>query len=321
MLVMNVVREKSARARTASVFTVLALACGLAFASQAGATFKGRPGELAFHSFGSFDPETICGSYYSIYVSRPDLTSVREVTQGADPSFSPDGRRIAYTRTCEAESAGPQEIWQIDADGSDPKPLISADTEVSAPSFSPDGRRIVFIKRNPAPEKGTDVWTARIDGTEQRRLTFDPRSERNPVWSPSGRYIVFGRRPAIWTVRADGSHEKRLTRGRDVDVSPDGRSIVFARSLLNLHTGVRRAQICLVRPGLGSIRVIKSVKTDENSLGFPVFSPNGRRILYVNYKFDIEEAELFSIRLDGGGDHRVRKNGRVGVQDLAWQAR
>jgi eukaryotic-like serine/threonine-protein kinase len=96
-----------------------------------------------------------------------------------EPSFSPDGTRIAYRS--EAEGGG---IYVIPALGGEAR-LLARDGR--RPRFSPDGRRIVY-------------WTGRdfgrlyiVDSSGGEPQPFHPElaTARYPVWSPDGKYILF----------------------------------------------------------------------------------------------------------------------------------
>ncbi|HAU88895.1 MAG TPA: hypothetical protein DCW72_01250, partial [Elusimicrobia bacterium] len=70
----------------------------------------------------------------NIFVTDPTGSQVRRLTSGAgdneDPSWSPDGRFIAFTST----RRGKREIFVMDADGSAPHPL----TDMKGNSFTPN---------------------------------------------------------------------------------------------------------------------------------------------------------------------------------------
>src|SRR5262249_52155080 len=59
----------------------------------------------------------------------------------ADPQFSPDGQRLAFT----SDRSGTRQIWVGDSDGSNQVQLTSFSSGfANAPRWSPDGQRIVF---------------------------------------------------------------------------------------------------------------------------------------------------------------------------------
>jgi Tol biopolymer transport system component len=102
-------------------------------------------------------------SHQTMFVMNADGTHQRRVVLHADvPSWSPDGRRIAFLRP------GRPGIWTVNADGSHTK-RITAGSDVGI-SFSPDGRRIVFARQAPVAGALNRVFVINADGSHQRRL-------------------------------------------------------------------------------------------------------------------------------------------------------
>jgi len=103
------------------------------------------------------------------------------------------------------------EVWFIDADGSNLRPLRNSDglnvTYAGWPSWSPDGKRLAFYYAN-VEEERIDVASA--DGsrivtvTRQRPPAWD-NVLGSPDWSPDGTRIVFGTRDGWGFADASGS--------------------------------------------------------------------------------------------------------------------
>lgn len=73
-----------------------------------------------------------------IYLMSADGTGLRRLTYGFEPSLSPDGRRVAFTRWDE-----PRGLWLINSDGSGAR-LLTGANRARSPSWLPDGSAIIF---------------------------------------------------------------------------------------------------------------------------------------------------------------------------------
>lgn len=162
-----------------------------------------------------------------VYVSDLLGQSARVLAPGSWPSWSPDGRRIAY-HTVGSVHMG--DVRLIDADGSNAVRLTAG----AYPSWSPDGRKIAFVNE-------TGISVMNVDGTGSPTTLlrnadyFD--SLFKPAWSPDGSQIAFVvaglELDRAYVMRADGSEVRALTSGFDgSDPSwlPDGSALLYWRA-------------------------------------------------------------------------------------------
>ena len=94
------------------------------------------------------------------------LTDIR----GLDPSWSPDGRQIAFSTF--------SQIYVMDADGSNQQPLTSSSVSKFGPSWSPDGRQIAFYSYRGDKDRG-DI--SLMERRWQQHTRPDHRQWRRPV--------------------------------------------------------------------------------------------------------------------------------------------
>lgn len=153
----------------------------------------------------------------------PNLTTVQR------PTFSPDGRKIAFEVT---NANGATNIVLSDSDGKNQQPLTDTDAYDGQASFNPTGDHIAFTMRQ---SNLSDIYTLALDTRELTRLTSDAAQDAQPAWSPDGSRIAFVSNRSgiaqIWTMQADGTNPIQLTNipagAEQPKWSPDGNWIAF----------------------------------------------------------------------------------------------
>lgn len=122
---------------------------------------------------------------------RPlELMDVFELEYAVDPRIAPDGSRVVYSRTFYDVMTDRRRsnLWMVDADGSNHRPLTSGTGSVSSPRWSPTGDRLVYLS---SAEGSTQVWCRWMDTGQTASITRLTRSPRAVTWSPDGRWLAF----------------------------------------------------------------------------------------------------------------------------------
>jgi Tol biopolymer transport system component len=164
-------------ALAALIVTVLGLP------GAAHAVYPGGNGKIAFVRDGQ------------IWTINPDGTGETQLTSDASPSsypeWSPDGKRIAYTRGL----LGGRTIRVMNADGTGDHHVYGPPAAFS-PTWSPDGRRLAFA----VPEAVgcclfvQSTWRVDADGSNPTRIAFYPSESArlsDYEWSPRGDEIGY----------------------------------------------------------------------------------------------------------------------------------
>lgn len=168
------------------------------------------------------------------------VTSSQEVE--AFPSFSSDGKRLAFTR----EAGGHRQLFTRDLASGEDKQITKDDFDHIQPTWSPNGRTLLYVRareqsRALEPAEvfgvftGADVWQLDLTSGRTQKLIDDAY---NPVFSPDGKRIAYdasyGGPRRIWIADAAGRNPRQVTTDASEAVvhilprwSTDGRLLAF----------------------------------------------------------------------------------------------
>lgn len=121
---------------------------------------------------------------------RLQLMDVFELEWASDPQISPNGERIVYVRNFFDVMKDRQRsnLWVINADGTNHRPLTTGTANDSSPRWSPDGKRLLYVS---ALDGGAQIWCRWMDDGHTAKLTRLPKGPGNMQWSPDGQQIAF----------------------------------------------------------------------------------------------------------------------------------
>ncbi len=253
-----------------------------------------------------------------IWVMNADGSDQRALSAGlhdefADPAWSPDNGRIAFTNWL---GGG---LWLMNADGMRQRRLTRGHD--SAPDWSPDGRRIIFCRQG-SGSRYSEIYAVNANGSKPVVLTRATLSTSTalkpepvltaPTWSPNGKRIAYlvssgPDQSEIWMMNADGSRKRRLVASANVLTgrpawSPDGRSIAFASS----RTGQSDIYILDITDGR-----LRNLTRNKAADGMPAWSPDGHRLAFISsrdqgtmdiYVMDIDTRRVTRLTTDAGDD-------------------
>lgn len=285
-------RRSYAHIRLANLAVLLGLATLALEAAPAQATAPGANGKIAFVSNRDGDGD------FDLFTMNPDGSGVNHLTNDSvtnnEPSYSPDGQKVAYTSTSGNGSVGNpvnREILVVNANGTSPVNVTNSPlSDDSDPSFSPDGTRIAFRRQVGSGDTG-EIYVMDADGTDLKRLTQNSAFDAEPTWSPDSTKVIFNEVIAgnNEIVEKDASSTDptsapaNLTNNplndNNPSVSPDG-TIAFSRlngSDYDIHV--------MNADGSGQTNITNHTNnTPTFGAGWdsqPAFSPDGTKIAFA----------------------------------------
>jgi dipeptidyl aminopeptidase/acylaminoacyl peptidase len=236
------------------------------------------------------------------------VTRMARIGRASSPSFSPDGKRMAFV----SDSSGIPQVWIAPVEGGAPTQVTKGNDPIGRVSWSPNGDWLVFSLA-PGGGMNAQIYIVHPDGTGLQRLT-DGGKETNNLgdWTHDGRRIAMGSNranpSAIDVYLVDpASGERQLISGNKglqavADVSRDG-----ALALVSRLRGRGDNDLYLI-----------NLKTQKETLVTPhdppgsfdgQLAPDGRTI-YLTSNKDRDMSAFARVRLD--------KNGKPGpIQVLA----
>lgn len=131
------------------------------------------------------------GSVHSQFKTKFTLTDIFDMEYVSDPQISPDGSRIIYVRNFKdiMTDKNHSNLWIINFDGSNNKPLTTGNQNDTYPRWSHDGSRIIF-KSNMQDEK-SKLYLMWVDTREVFALTNSNENPGAVAWSHDDKYLAF----------------------------------------------------------------------------------------------------------------------------------
>jgi dipeptidyl aminopeptidase/acylaminoacyl peptidase len=225
-----------------------------------------------------------------------------------DPSFSPDGTRLAFTRGSDYSDTGgffSQWIVISNVDGTNVRKLTDGRHFDFEPAWSPGGDTIAFVRGDlhPKADRIKDgLMLVPANGGKPRLLFAEDNLEpRSPQWSPDGDQIAFVADESIHVINEDGSGLRTIASDLGIDAlswSPDGQTFAFENG------GIFTLTFDEPSPRLW--------RSGSEFLA-PEFSPDGTHFLYIvrptgRLRGDFEGTRAMVAPVEGGEPQPLTQN-------------
>lgn len=223
------------------------------------------------------------GQLYSVNTDGSNLVAIGD---GFDPTFSPDGTKMAFVRI----TNGQGDICVSDNNGKGSRCISTGPDHDFEPVFSPDGGRIYLIRSSyfgnysPIARPGwhdMHIYAINIDGTGLKRITSQSQYRMSDLSvSPKGDTLM-----ALVSVRIDGEQH------------------IQAR-LIPINNP---ENIGVLRPDLAKYRkntVFGPKEIDYDNLGNPRFSPDGAHAIFT-WAPDSSPRDIYLVDLKTNYSERI----------------
>lgn len=121
------------------------------------------------------------GNYDVVFfnVVRGHIRNEPGIAGGQSPSWSPDGRLLAYDTNTRERPLERSSIYIARRDGSQRRLIVR---NGHSPDWSPDGKLLAFVRM--VTRTNSEIFVVNVNGTGIRRLTHLAGSEAAPDWQP-----------------------------------------------------------------------------------------------------------------------------------------
>ena len=108
----------------------------------------------------------------------------------SDPQISPDGKKIIYVRNFKdiMSDRNLSNLWVIDADGKNNRPITTGNQNDYSPRWSPDGSQIVYVSNKDGKSQIYRRW---LDTSDESKLSNLQHGPGNISWSRNGKMLAF----------------------------------------------------------------------------------------------------------------------------------
>jgi len=249
---------------------------------------------------------------------RLEPMDVFRVQVATDPQISPDGKRIVYARQSKdiASDRSVSNLWIVNSDGSEHRPLTTGNFNDASPRWSPDGTRLAYLSDR---DGKTQLYVRWMDSDQTAKLTDLESPPAGISWSPDGKQIAF-------TALVSAAPPKIAT----LPAAPEGAKWAEApkvyEDLIYRFNGPG-----YLKPGYSQIFVIASDGGAPRQLttgkfphgpgaggfggSYACWTPDGKSLLVsmngtANYEYEPLHTEIFEIRVaDGFLTQLTHRNG------------
>lgn len=152
------------------------------------------------------------------------------------------------------------------------------------PAISPDGKMLAYASDR-ASEGNLEILVQQDKGDDPLPITSDPADEYEPVFAPDGTQVVYrsDRGGGGLYINSALGHTERLLapKGRGAQFSPDGKWLAYWTGQVGASVYAGSARIFILPMSGGPAQ---QFRPDFSAAAFPVWAPEGDRLLFLGRK-------------------------------------
>ncbi|MBK9238931.1 MAG: PD40 domain-containing protein [Acidobacteria bacterium] len=227
-----------------------------------------------------------------------------------DRGLSPDGKWLLYAKAVDGvsglllrdQASGTERLLDggtraaVSRPAQSPAP-VPPQNHAARPAVSPDGRWIAFHADR---DGSSQIFVIRADGSDERLVTRSPTPKSGVRWSADGRELLFtsftNNTGYLFAVGVDGTAEREVlsVSGRDPQLSPDGRRVVYAAGPFNATA------LMLAEVDGATLSHPRRINDEASSIAWNAkWSPDGARLAFTGRAPGNPQLQIWTMNSDG----------------------
>jgi dipeptidyl aminopeptidase/acylaminoacyl peptidase len=273
-----------------------------------------RDGKWVVYAVGraDVDENKVTSALWLLPVDRS--APARKLTAGSkkdrEPCFSPDGKRIVFV----SDREGAPQLYLLDLAGGEPQKLTSFVEGFGGPIWSPDGKFLVAA---------SEVWPECKDDACNKKM--HERAEKAKVKARAVERLLYrhwdgwrdGKRSHLFRIDAATGEARDLTPGNfdsppfslgggpDYDLSPDGKTLLFASNHDAVEATSTNSDVWELTLGDGKPRCLSCDNKAWD--GDARYSPDGKLVAWRAQKRPGFESDKFDLVVYDRATRRARR--------------
>ncbi|WP_026838238.1 alpha/beta hydrolase family protein [Gillisia sp. JM1] len=121
-----------------------------------------------------------------------ELLDIFNLEYISDPQISPDGKQVVYVRNFKdvMTDKNLSNLWIVNFDGTQNRPLTTGNTVDNSPRWSPDGRKLLFKSNRDGEMRLYLKW---LDSQQPQVISNSNELPGSISWSPDSEFIAFSK--------------------------------------------------------------------------------------------------------------------------------